>query len=161
MIASSVIASVLYVLNSGVALSWPWPIRLGPLAWPYPVVLLVTVVGSTAVWLAATFLTKPVSEECLVAFYRKVRPYGFWGPIAAKAGVAPARGLGRMLLAWVAGTVMVLGATLGVGKLLLEDAATGLAYLAAAAVGAVVVAREIRRSSGEAADAAAPTGDNR
>ncbi|HUX00644.1 MAG: sodium:solute symporter family protein [Phycisphaerae bacterium] len=144
MLASSVIAGVLYVLKSGVALSWPWPIRLAPLAWPYPVILLVTVAGSTVVWLAVTFMTKPVSEERLVAFYRKVRPYGFWGPIAAQSGVAPARGLGRMLFAWVAGTVMVLAAMLGVGKLLLGEPWSGGAYLAAAAVGAVVVAHEIR-----------------
>ena len=125
----------------------------GPLGLKFPAPLFITVVGSTAVWVAVTFLTKPVSEERLVAFYRKVRPYGFWGPIAAKAGVAPARGLGRMLLAWAAGTVMVLAATLGIGKALLEGASQGTVYLAIAAAGAVVVVWEIVRMTGRRAAA--------
>ena len=34
--------------------------------------------------LAGTLLTKPDDEEVLKDFYRRVRPWGFWGPILAK-----------------------------------------------------------------------------
>ena len=34
--------------------------------------------------LLGTFLTKPDPEEVLKGFYRRVRPWGFWGPIHAK-----------------------------------------------------------------------------
>ena len=101
--------------------------------------------GSTLVWVAVTFLTRPVSTERLVAFYRRVRPYGWWGPIAGQAQVPSAKGLGRMLANWLAGTVMVLGATLAIGKFLLGAPWEGAAYLVAAAIGAAVVAREVLR----------------
>ena len=38
----------------------------------------------TAISLIVTYLTKPVANETLVAFYKKVRPKGWWGPIAAQ-----------------------------------------------------------------------------
>ena len=31
-----------------------------------------------------TFATKPVDNDKLLAFYKKVRPKGWWGPIAAQ-----------------------------------------------------------------------------
>lgn len=127
MIASSIIASALYVTS-----------RLD-----YPQILAITVAGSTIVWLAVTFLTPPVSPDRLIAFYRKVRPYGAWGPVAAAAPDATPAGLRRQLLNWLAGTVMVLGATLGVGKCLLGSPLQGSFYLAAALIGAVVIWPEV------------------
>lgn len=38
----------------------------------------------TAISLIVTFATKPVDNETLLAFYKKVRPKGWWGPIAAQ-----------------------------------------------------------------------------
>jgi Na+/proline symporter len=93
------------VLGTGLILLQRWH------GLPFPVPLFVTVLGSTAAWLVATFVTRPTDEGRLVAFYRRVRPYGAWGPVAARAGVPRPRGLGRLLLGWVAATVMVLGAT--------------------------------------------------
>ena len=109
----------------------------------FPFTLVPTIFGSTVVWVTVTFLTAPVSMERLVAFYRKVRPYGAWGPVAAAAGVAPARGLGRMVVNWIAGTAMVLAATMAVGKFLLGFYAAGWVYTAVAVAGAVVISREV------------------
>jgi Na+/proline symporter len=39
---------------------------------------------SLAGCLAGTWLTKPEPEEVLKDFYRRVRPWGFWGPVLAK-----------------------------------------------------------------------------
>jgi hypothetical protein len=57
-----------------------------PVIWPhvdfyivFPVVLAISLTGS----LLGTFLTKPEDDEVLKAFYRRVRPWGFWGPVLA------------------------------------------------------------------------------
>ena len=46
----------------------------------FPVILAVSVVGCVA----GTLLTKPDEDEVLKSFYRRVRPWGFWGPVLAK-----------------------------------------------------------------------------
>ena len=131
MIASSVIASVLHVLSAHDNVP----------DIPYPAVLMATVGGSMLVWLVVTLATPPVSEERLMAFYRRVRPYGFWGRIPSLCGLSPAKGLGAQVAAWLAGTVMVLGATLAPGKLFLGATAEGIAYLAVTLVCGIIVWR--------------------
>ena len=139
MIASGVISSVLYALKLYVLKGERgWLSKQGILA--------LTVAGSTVVWVAVTFLTAPVARDRLVAFYRRVRPYGWWGGIAAESGMPRAPGLGRMVASWLAGTVMVLAATLSVGRFLLGSPLAGCGYLAAAAVGAAVAFVAARRS---------------
>jgi len=140
---TAMLVSGVLAIGLSVAKKFLWP---GQLAWMTSQhVLLYTVVGSTAAWVLVTFLTPPVAREKLVAFYRRVRPYGAWGPIAAAAGVPPARGLGGMLIRWLAGTVMVLGATISLGKFLLGSPWEGAGYLAAAVAGAAVVGVAICR----------------
>ena len=46
----------------------------------FPLILLLSLVGCVA----GTLLTKPEADEVLKAFYRRVRPWGFWGPVLAK-----------------------------------------------------------------------------
>jgi Na+/proline symporter len=46
----------------------------------FPVVFLIALAGC----LAGTLLTPPEDEEVLKDFYRRVRPWGFWGPVLAK-----------------------------------------------------------------------------
>ena len=45
----------------------------------FPETLLYIVGVTTAVWIGVTFLTKPVEEERLIQFYRRVRPGGWVG----------------------------------------------------------------------------------
>jgi len=52
----------------------------------YPVRFTLNLAVSTLVWVTVTFLTPPEKEECLVAFYNRVRPAGLWKHIAIKAG---------------------------------------------------------------------------
>jgi len=40
-------------------------------------IVIITVLCSTAIWLAATFLTAPEKEDVLLSFYRRVRPKRF------------------------------------------------------------------------------------
>jgi len=46
----------------------------------FPLILLLSLVGC----LAGTLLTKADDEQVLKDFYRRVRPWGFWGPVLAK-----------------------------------------------------------------------------
>src|SRR6266700_407869 len=87
-------------------------------------VLLQTVGGTAATWLAVTFLTRPERDETLVAFYRRTRPAcAGWGPIAARAPDVQPSGDGLAnLVDWVAGCVLIYAALFGVGKLLLHEA---------------------------------------
>jgi Na+/proline symporter len=46
----------------------------------FPLVLVVSIIGC----FAGTLFTKPDDEEVLKDFYRRVRPWGFWGPVLKK-----------------------------------------------------------------------------
>ena len=46
----------------------------------YPLVLVISLTGC----LLGTLLTEPDEEEVLKDFYRRVRPWGFWGPVLKK-----------------------------------------------------------------------------
>ena len=110
--------------------------------WGIPAVAAVT----TAAWLSATLLTRPVEMERLVAFYRKTRPPGFWGPVRAAApDLPPPARVGRDLLRWLAGLVLVLGAMAGLGEALLGSPAAAAVLLGAAALAGAWIARSYRR----------------
>ena len=101
--------------------------------------LLLVVAGSTVTWVAVTLVTRPTSDACLEAFYRRVRPGGRWGPVAARLGMAP-HPFGRDLAMWGASTVLVFGALFGLGSLLLGDSVVGSVCVVVAAIaGAVLV----------------------
>jgi Na+/proline symporter len=46
----------------------------------FPLVLVLSVIGC----LLGTLLTKPEDDKVLMDFYRRVRPWGFWGPVLKK-----------------------------------------------------------------------------
>ena len=93
---------------------------------------LIIVTGfSTVCWLTATLLTRPVDENTLIAFYKKVKPGSpFWQPIAAKAQEVTVARLGwNDILAWLAGIVFVYAFLFGIGKLILEFYLEAVIYL--------------------------------
>lgn len=107
---------------------------------------LILVPVSILCWVTVTFLTRPVEAGRLRAFVTKVRPGGRWGPVAADLPDLRHDGLGRRTLGlWAAGVALVYGLTFGLGQLLVGSPAKGMLLLAAAAVGAAVTARELRR----------------
>ncbi len=46
----------------------------------FPIILVIGLIGCVA----GTLMTEPEDDELLKAFYKRVRPWGFWGPILAK-----------------------------------------------------------------------------
>jgi SSS family solute:Na+ symporter len=111
------------------------------------VVLLVTVLGTTIVWIAATFLTKPEPTPVLAAFYKRVRPGGIgWRRISEPLGYGAEQIPGGRLawLNWLAGVVAVYATLFGIGKIVFGEWGLGLILLAIAVGAFVWIARALR-----------------
>ncbi len=97
-------------------------------------------------WLIATFATRPVESERLEAFVRRVRPGGWWGPVAAATADVRHDGLGpRTVRAWLSGVALVYGLTFGIGQVLIGDPVKGAVLLALAGLGGFGVSRELAK----------------
>jgi Na+/proline symporter len=96
--------------------------------------LLATVAFATAALVVVTLCTRPVRGEVLEAFYRRVRPAGWWAPVARAAGLGPAPWR-RDLAMWIAATAFVLGSLFGIGSALLLRGGAALGYGALALTG--------------------------
>jgi Na+/proline symporter len=108
-------------------------------------IMIVTVGITTAVWLAATLMTKPEPDEILRSFYRKVHPSrSGWAPVAAKEpDIVPDMTMRNDLVNWLAGCALIYATLFGVGKLLLGSASAGLALLAVAALAGWWIYRDL------------------
>ncbi len=97
---------------------------------------LITAGTTTIVWIVTTLLTRPVSEEKLLHFYRRVRPtiHG-WKRIAALAPeIHPVRDLGANTFDWIMGCAMVYCSLFSLGELILQEWLVGFLLMAGAAV---------------------------
>jgi Na+/proline symporter len=106
--------------------------------------ILLTVAVTTVVWIAVTFLTKPDETEKLLAFYRKVRPGGFWGPVARKNGTVY-KLQAAPFLGWGLAVLMILFLLFGLGKVIFMNWAEGAAYLAAGSLAAFLLSKVIAK----------------
>jgi solute:Na+ symporter, SSS family len=115
----------------------------------FPYTLFYIVAMTTVIWLAVTFMTKPVDEKVLVSFYERVKPGGrLWKPISDKMPhVKPQFKFKDLLICWISGVVMVYMALFGMGKLLFGEHLLALVYFAIAAVGAYIISVNIRRDA--------------
>ncbi|MEZ4415870.1 MAG: sodium:solute symporter family protein [Gemmatimonadota bacterium] len=111
------------------------------------------VLVSTVLWMTVALLTPPDDPARLDAFYRRVRPAGWWGPVARSApGVSVDGGSSARWLGFFLSTAFLYSALLGIGYVV-----TGRT-LAGAAVGAlslVAGALTLRLASREASSTAA------
>ena len=115
---------------------------------PSTTVLLTTVAITTVVWLLTTYLTPPVPEEALAAFYAKVRPAGpGWARVRATAGLppspdSPAQALGG----WVCGLAAIYGALFATGAFVYGKPVPGVFWgvvSAAGIIGLITIGRRI------------------
>ena len=103
------------------------------------VVILVT---CTLVWLIVIHFTSPERDDVLDRFHRRVRPGGWWAPVAARTGVVSEDpGAGRMWTGFGFGALFVYGSLLGIGCLLTGRALVGVLLLAVSVAAAVVTVR--------------------
>jgi len=97
---------------------------------------LITAGTTTIVWLVTTLFTRPVSEEKLLHFYRRVRPtvHG-WKHIAGLAlEIEPVGDLGANTCDWVMGCAMVYCSLFSIGELILQEWLAGFVLMTGAAL---------------------------
>jgi SSS family solute:Na+ symporter len=118
---------------------------------------LTTTAITTLVWIAVTLVTSPEPQHTLLAFYRKVRPHAAgWRPIARLAPeIAPTRELGRNLLLWLEGCVMVYATLFAIGKFCFTQWSSGALLLALAALCAWRIYVDLARHTAQPPEASA------
>jgi len=102
---------------------------------------------TTLVWVATTFLTRPESEQTLVAFYRRVHPsvYG-WKHVAKLAPeLSEVRDFSSNAFDWVLGVVLVYGCLFGIGKLVFQQWAWGMLLLTIAGLAGYLIFWDLSR----------------
>ena len=103
-----------------------------------------TVVFTTLAWLVATVLTSPTDMEVLEAFYKCVRPGGWWRPFARlKTGESNMR---YLFISWLSGVVMVYSILFFIGYWILEFWNLFWINLSVAVVSFVVLRWGMKRS---------------
>ncbi len=109
--------------------------------WREEHVLALNALVTCLVWLAVMWLTPPVSNQILLAFYRKVRPPGWgWQPLQKLApDVHAPDTLRSALMATVFGMCLLYGLLFSTGAWLLGDRGTALVGSLAVACGAIGV----------------------
>ena len=135
MASSFVLAAGLLVLErSGMAI-------------PAHVSLIVTVIITTVVWLAATWLTPPTDDVTLRRFYTLARPAGpGWADVRrACGGLAPSDDIRAAFVGWAASCVFVYSALFGVGLLLMGQTAPAVVAGVTLLTSGVVMWRSVSR----------------
>ena len=128
-------------------------VRFGPLASPesgldsqFGPRLIAVILISALVWIPATWLSQPASQERLRAFRRAIRPAGpGWRRIALEAGESPPAAIAPLIGWAILGTSAIWSAILGTGWLVLGSPLEGLAMLALAALLGVPTIRAASR----------------
>ncbi len=91
--------------------------------------------------LVAIFHFGPPDLEVLRAFHSRVKPPGFWGPVAEASGGGEGAPLGRMGAAWFLGAVALVAAIFAPGHLLLGSWALGIADVVVVSVALIGLRR--------------------
>lgn len=118
------------------------------LPWEYELGMAVAAGASAA--LAAIWWFDPPADDVLDRFYARVRPPGFWGPVAARAGEGEGRGIRGLAGGWLLGATALIAAILAPGWLLLGSPARGCAALVVAVAAAAACRVVVRRIDQEA-----------
>ncbi len=106
--------------------------------------LALTAFGTLAIWVPVMLLTSPERPAVLDAFYARARPGGpGWRAVRAALGLEPSSALGRDFAEAGATLVMVLGAMLAIGGVVVGSAAWALGASAALLAG-WVLRRKVR-----------------
>lgn len=117
-------------------------------------VMLVTVAGSTVLWVSVTFLTPPEPAAVLEAFYRRVRPGGpGWRAVAERAGFGaePIAGGALAWTNWIAGIVAAYATLFGIGQVIFGHTEVGAAMLVVAGIAFWWISRAFREDAQTAA----------
>jgi Na+/proline symporter len=97
----------------------------------FPETLYIIVPITTVAWLITVFITKPVEENKLIEFYRRVHPGGpGWKKISSLLpDVKSDSGYRYLFMNWVCGIILVYTFLFGIGDIILGDSTMGLIYI--------------------------------
>lgn len=112
----------------------------------FPFSVAITVVISLPAWISVTLLTRPVTMEHLVRFYRRVRPGGpGWKRVySSLPGCKPPRSGSRTFVRIVSGVISLNAILVGIGKLVLGDVLVGGAILTVALIAGSIFVISLR-----------------
>lgn len=152
MLASSVATTLLtFVWDEG----WtPGPLAPGGVLTDGGRLCLVVGASLLSVFISMPFVPRP-DPASLTAFYRRVQPMGWWGPVAALVpDVRRSRELVPILVGVLGGLACVWGAMMGAGLWLLERGGEAKLAAAIAAAGAFGTWWALQRLTGRGQDSA-------
>ena len=124
----------------------------------YAKTALITGAVTTVVWIVATLIAGPESEDTLVSFYKRVYPtvYG-WRPIAKLVPEMPeVRDIASNTFDWVMGVVLVYGCLFGIGKLVFAQWLQGIGLLILAGIAGYLIFWDLSRRGWETLSGTAP-----
>ena len=112
----------------------------------YPLRFFVVLALGTAAGVAVALMTPPTPPTTLDVFYRRVRPWGMWGPVAVRnQDIAVPRISALAVAGWGLTVVAVYAALYGVGELLLGRTLLGLLGCSAAFAASAALTAVLRR----------------
>jgi SSS family solute:Na+ symporter len=113
-----------------------------------PLTLYPTVLGTTIIWLAVTFITKPVDGSKLARFYKVIHPGGpGWKKYkSAFPEIQPDTHYGRQLVNWICGIISIYAVMNGTGKVIFHEYLKGIAILLVAIVAGYIIYLNIKKS---------------
>jgi hypothetical protein len=134
----AVVSSYLFVPKSTLAFADPfgWAAAMGD--WGYAAIVALT----TIIWLVATFVTRPESEETLQNFVARTSPPGKnWSRFERPGHVADEHSAGQDLVKVFLGSIVIIGALLSTGYFLYGDYLTAGILLVITIVSSVTLLR--------------------
>jgi len=137
MIASFVIS---IVLQFGFGLSADDPNH-------FSLLMILTVVGSSAVWITVTFLTAPEKDDVLIKFYTRVRPAGIlWKKIYSNYNLPLSEdSLSVSLRDWILGILFIYCFLFSIGSLLFGNIKIGVLLVAFSITLAAFLWQDLKR----------------
>lgn len=88
----------------------------------FPNSFFLTVGFTTLTWLLVMYLTKPEDSKTLQAFYKKVKPEGWWAPVRDSLALPKtASRMTGLVLCWFFAVIMTYSILIGTGKLIFHE----------------------------------------
>jgi SSS family solute:Na+ symporter len=129
-----------FISNSVVVFGYPWQ----DMPFEVKIALLTGIIIPISI--LVTFLTPAVSKEKLEAFYRKVRPGGFWGIVSKEARNLPGKTLNAgTFIDVIGGILLCYGLSLCIGYSILLKFTKASICFALATLGAIIVYRWFKK----------------
>ncbi len=133
-IAATIAPAMVYATISIINSMSPEPV----IVFPESMFLIVGI--TTVVWIATTFLTRPTTSTVLDAFYRRVRPTGFWGSVQGRHPDIVTEGhFAARISGWLLGVLLIYSVLFLLGSVFFGSTADTLIWATIAVVSAVLL----------------------